>query len=151
MTPKRSTSVLSGQRSPAGFEDGLPILSASDPENGLNGKTYRPCLNYQLKRCLGPCRGTFMWKIMTKRCSRFDCSCGGIMNVGTDQKPDEGCIGKPEFEKAAMLRDQARALGRILKNRRFWMQRKRSGCIQPFPRVQQRRYSGFVHPKRQAG
>ena len=82
----------------------------------LNGKkTYRPCLNFQLKRCLGPCRGTVPVEDYDEAVQQVRLFMRGRHYELLEQIKSrmKDASSKLEFEKAAMLRDQARALGRI--------------------------------------
>ena len=82
----------------------------------LNGKkTYRPCLNFQLKRCLGPCRGTVPVEDYDEAVQQVRLFMRGRHHELLEQIKSrmKDASAKLEFEKAAMLRDQARALGRI--------------------------------------
>ena len=82
----------------------------------LNGKkTYRPCLNFQLKRCLGPCRGTVPVEDYDEAVQQVRLFMRGRHHELLEQIKSrmKDASSKLEFEKAAMLRDQARALGRI--------------------------------------
>ncbi|HJL85992.1 MAG TPA: excinuclease ABC subunit UvrC [SAR324 cluster bacterium] len=78
-------------------------------------KTYRPCLNFQLKRCLGPCRGTVPVEDYDESVQQVRLFMRGRHHELLEQIKSrmKDASTKLEFEKAAMLRDQARALGRI--------------------------------------
>ena len=78
-------------------------------------KTYRPCLNFQLKRCLGPCRGTVPVEDYDESVQQVRLFMRGRHHELLEQIKSrmKDASAKLEFEKAAMLRDQARALGRI--------------------------------------
>ena len=78
-------------------------------------KTYRPCLNFQLKRCLGPCRGTVPVEDYDESVQQVRLFMRGRHHELLEQIKSrmKDASVKLEFEKAAMLRDQARALGRI--------------------------------------
>jgi excinuclease ABC subunit C len=82
----------------------------------LNGKRPRPCLQYQIKRCLAPC--------VTEVCSldRYRESCedarlfleGRTEEVVRRLKAEmERAAGEDRFEEAGSLRDQVRALERL--------------------------------------
>ncbi len=91
----------------------FPIRSSKDKLD--NAKPRRPCLNYQMKRCLAPCSGKVSrdeYGKMVERAKRF-------LN-GRDSeviKELEQCMrqaaDKQEFERAAILRDQIRAIRSI--------------------------------------
>ena len=83
----------------------------------LNGRRPRPCLQYQIKRCLAPC--------VAEVCSldRYRQSCddarlfleGRTEEVVRRLKRRDGGGRRPRdrFEEAASLRDQVRALERL--------------------------------------
>jgi excinuclease ABC subunit C len=82
----------------------------------LNGKRPRPCLQYQIKRCLAPC--------VAELCSldRYHASCedarlfleGRTEEVVRRLKSEMGAVaGEDRFEEAASLRDQVQALERL--------------------------------------
>jgi excinuclease ABC subunit C len=82
----------------------------------LNGKRPRPCLQYQIKRCLAPC--------VAEVCSldRYHASCedarlfleGRTEEVVRRLKAEMGTVaGEDRFEEAASLRDQVQALERL--------------------------------------
>ena len=82
----------------------------------LNGKRPRPCLQYQIKRCLAPC--------VAEVCSleRYHASCedarlfleGRTEEVVRRLKSEMGRVaGEDRFEEAASLRDQVQALERL--------------------------------------
>src|SRR5258707_11927655 len=82
----------------------------------LNGRRPRPCLQYQIKRCLAPC--------VAEICSldRYHASCedarlfleGRTEEVVRRLKSEMGRVaGEDRFEEAASLRDQVQALERL--------------------------------------
>jgi len=83
----------------------------------LNGRRPRPCLQYQIKRCLAPC--------VAEVCSleRYRRSCEGA-RLFLEGRSDEvarrlradmdTASGDERFEEAASLRDQVRGLERLL-------------------------------------
>ena len=85
-------------------------------KEALNGRRSRPCLQYQIKRCLAPC--------VTEVCSlgRYRQSCDDarlflegrteevVRRLRTDM---DRVAGEERFEEAASLRDQVRALERL--------------------------------------
>lgn len=85
-------------------------------EMELNGrKTYRPCLNYQLKRCLAPCRGNVpeeQYREVVRQVRLFMRGRHQELLTEIQRRMREAALNL-EFEKAAMLRDQAKALRRI--------------------------------------
>ena len=82
----------------------------------LNGKkTYRPCLNFQLKRCLGPCMGNVPEEEYREVVQQVRLFMRGRHHelLSEIKKRMRQASGKLEYEKAALHRDQARALDRI--------------------------------------
>ena len=82
----------------------------------LDGKkTYRPCLNFQMKRCLAPCRGDVSVEDYEKIVRQVR-----LFLKGRDQellqeleKRMKQSSKKLEFEKSAQYRDQIQAMRRI--------------------------------------
>ena len=82
----------------------------------LDGKkTYRPCLNFQMQRCLAPCRGVISAEEYAKVVRQVR-----LFLKGRDQellqeleKRMEQTSKKLEFEKSALYRDQIQAMRRI--------------------------------------
>ena len=82
----------------------------------LDGKkTYRPCLNFQMKRCLAPCRGVVSTEEYGKVVSQVRLFLKGrdkeLLNV-LEQRMEKSSK-KLEFEKSAQYRDQIQAMRRI--------------------------------------
>jgi excinuclease ABC subunit C len=85
-------------------------------KEALNGKRPRPCLQYQIKRCLAPC----VAEVCTLE--RYQKSCEGarlFLEGRTEEvvrrlrAEMEEAAGADRFEEAASLRDQVRALERL--------------------------------------
>ena len=82
----------------------------------LDGKkTYRPCLNFQMKRCLAPCQGDVSLEDYEKIVRQVR-----LFLKGRDQellqeleKRMKQSSKKLEFEKSAQYRDQIQAMRRI--------------------------------------
>ena len=82
----------------------------------LNGKkTYRPCLNFQMKRCLAPCKGDVSkeeyWEIV--RQVRLFLKGRDKELLQELEKRMNHSSKKLEFEKAALFRDQIEAVSKI--------------------------------------
>tara|TARA_B100000700_G_scaffold242846_1_gene270565 strand:- start:175 stop:2067 length:1893 start_codon:yes stop_codon:yes gene_type:complete len=82
----------------------------------LDGKkTFRPCLNFQMKKCLAPCRGTVKehdyWKIV--RQVRLFLKGRDKELLKELEKRMHHSAKKLEFEKSALFRDQIKAVSRI--------------------------------------
>ena len=82
----------------------------------LDGKkTYRPCLNFQMRRCLAPCRGVVSVEEYGKVVRQVR-----LFLKGRDkellrelEQRMEHSSKKLEYEKSAQYRDQIRAMSRI--------------------------------------
>ncbi len=77
----------------------------------------RPCLNYQMKRCLAPCRGEEAvsaedYSRMVKQVELFLQGRYGELEAGLKKQMTEAA-GAERFEEAAALRDQLLALQRV--------------------------------------
>jgi len=82
----------------------------------LNGKRPRPCLQYQIKRCLAPC----VAEVCTLDRYRESCEDARLFLEGRTEEVTrrlrqqmEMAAGEDRFEQAASLRDQVRALERL--------------------------------------
>jgi excinuclease ABC subunit C len=82
----------------------------------LNGRRPRPCLQYQIKRCLAPC----VAEICTLERYRRSCDDARLFLEGRTEEvvgrlraQMEGAAADDRFEEAASLRDQVRALARL--------------------------------------
>lgn len=84
-------------------------------------KTYRPCLNFQLKRCLAPCRGVVPEEQYASEMQQVRLFLQGKYQQLVKQlqakmtKASEAL----EFEKAAKLRDQIQAVERTFQKQQF--------------------------------
>ena len=78
-------------------------------------KTYRPCLNFQMERCLAPCRGVVPAEEYAKIVRQVRLFLKGRDNVlikDLEQKMKKSSE-RLEFEKSAQYRDQIQAMRRI--------------------------------------
>ncbi len=82
----------------------------------LNGKRPRPCLQYQIKRCLAPC----VAEVCSLERYRQSCEDARLFLEGRTEEVVrrlkagmEQAAGEDRFEEAASLRDQVRALERL--------------------------------------
>ncbi len=78
-------------------------------------KAYRPCLNFQLKKCLAPCRGTLATEEYEKLVKQVKLFLKGrdrdlLNDLETRMLQASETL---QFERAAQLRDQMQALQRI--------------------------------------
>lgn len=87
-----------------------------------HGEPIRPCLNYHIKKCLGPCAGYISKK-------QYGGMIRGIMDIlnGTDKTvvntlklKMESASMKLEFEKAAKLRDKILAIEAIIEKQKIF-------------------------------
>ncbi len=89
----------------------------------LNGtKTYRPCLNFQLKRCLAPCRGTVSVAQYAEEIQQVRLFLQGkykelIRQLQTRMYAASEAL---DYEKAAKLRDQIQATQRTFQKQQFF-------------------------------
>jgi len=78
-------------------------------------KTYRPCLNFQMERCLAPCRGVVSTEEYSKIVSQVRLFLKGrdkVLIKDLEQKMKKSSE-RLEFEKSAQYRDQIQAMRRI--------------------------------------
>ncbi len=77
-------------------------------------KTYRPCINFQLKRCLAPCQGTVPPEKYREEMKRIRLFLQGKYTELIDQLEIrmQAASQELEFEKAAKFRDQMQAIRR---------------------------------------
>ena len=78
-------------------------------------KTYRPCLNFQMERCLAPCRGTVPAEEYAKIVCQVRLFLKGrdkVLIKDLEQKMKKSSE-RLEFEKSAQYRDQIQAMRRI--------------------------------------
>jgi excinuclease ABC subunit C len=82
----------------------------------LNGRRPRPCLQYQIKRCLAPC----VAEVCSLETYRQSCEDARLFLEGRTEEvvrrlraDMERVAGEQRFEEAASLRDQVRALERL--------------------------------------
>lgn len=94
----------------------FPLRRCRQP---LDGKpsAERPCLNYQMKRCLAPCRGEAYVPVghyneMVRQVELFLQGRHGELERGLKKQMEEAAA-EQHFEEAAMLRDRLHSLQRI--------------------------------------
>jgi len=82
----------------------------------LDGKKkFRPCLNFQMKRCLAPCRGVVSeqeYKKVVRQVRLFLKGRDKELLQELEMRMKNSAV-KLEFEKSALLRDQIQAVRRI--------------------------------------
>ena len=84
-------------------------------------KTFRPCLNFQLKRCLAPCRGTISVKQYAEEMRQVRWFLQGKYRqlITLLQTRMRAASANMDFEKAAKLRDQIQAIQRTFDRQQF--------------------------------
>jgi len=89
-------------------------------------KTYRPCLNYQLKRCLAPCAGLIKTEKYTQIVQQVIQLLKGNHEELIEGLKDEMDLLSKElkFEEAAAKRDQIRAVESTLQKQRVVSKQK---------------------------
>lgn len=85
----------------------------------IEGKA-RPCLNYQIKRCLGPCQGYVSrddYRAMIKDLMLFLEGRTDTL-LPTLQREMEAAAERLDFERAAKIRDQIRAINEVVEKQK---------------------------------
>ena len=111
-----------------------------------NGEKYRPCLNYHIKKCLGPCGGHISKAEYRKMIDNIIDILSGKDNVVIKElksKMEEASMNL-EFEKAAGYRDKILAIDAIVEKQKIFKtmegdedfinvdQDEKDSCIQVF-------------------
>lgn len=111
-----------------------------------NGEKIRPCLNYHIKKCLGPCGGYVSKKEYGKMISDIIDILSGKESYITKMLKDEmeKASQNLEFEKAASLRDKILSINSIVEKQKIFKtmegdedfinieQDEKDSCIQIF-------------------
>lgn len=111
-----------------------------------NGEAVRPCLNYHIKKCFGPCAGYIsknQYGEMIKEI--MDILSGADKTVSNQLRSEmEAASMKLEFEKAAKLRDKILAIEAIIEKQKIFktmegdedfiniFQDEKDSCVQIF-------------------
>ncbi|HBK85071.1 MAG TPA: excinuclease ABC subunit C, partial [Firmicutes bacterium] len=84
-------------------------------------KVGRPCLNQHIKRCLGPCTGEVNREQYLEIVHAVDMLLSGRYDSLTKQLTErmQAAAESLQFEKAAELRDQLTAIGRVLEKQKM--------------------------------
>lgn len=96
----------------------FPLRTCSDR---ALGNTERPCLNYHIGRCLGPCTGQVdadEYRQVVRDLCLFLGGRGEEVRQRLRARMEEAA-GRLEFEKAARLRDQIQALDRLIEEQKM--------------------------------
>lgn len=92
----------------------FPIRTCRSSEPGRDRKS--PCLNYHIKRCLGPCTGTVDEKQYRKAvsglCEFLEGNYEGVINNLWQEM--ERASKNLEFEKATLLRNQIQSIKKVI-------------------------------------
>ncbi len=102
----------------------FPLRQSSMALDGK--KTYRPCLNYQMKRCLAPCAGLISPEEYGKMVQHVLQLLRGnynelISSLTTDMEEKSGNL---QFEDAASIRDQIKAVKSTLQKQQIVSKQK---------------------------
>ncbi|MBI2887434.1 MAG: excinuclease ABC subunit UvrC [Chloroflexi bacterium] len=86
----------------------------------ITGTDPRPCLDYHIHRCLGPCIGAVSQGDYAHVIQQVTLFLEGRQDrvVKDLQRSMEAAAGRLEFERAAMLRDQIRAVERVVERQK---------------------------------
>ncbi len=81
----------------------------------MSKKSQRPCLNYHIKQCLGPCKGNVGVTTYGALIEHIILFLSGKQDRLTKllEKKMRDCAAKLDFEKAAILRNQLKAIERL--------------------------------------
>ncbi len=110
--------------SSAAVHQTLDLLRKSFPyltcNRDITGEDERPCLYYEIKRCLGPCIGAVSqddYRAMIQGLIRF-LEGHGEEVIATLQERMESAADSWDFEQAASLRDQLRAVQSVVRKQK---------------------------------
>jgi excinuclease ABC subunit C len=110
--------------SSAAVHETLDLLRKSFPyltcNRDITGEDERPCLYYEIKRCLGPCIGAVSqsdYRAMIRGLIRF-LEGRGEEVIADLQERMESAAGDWDFEQAASLRDQLRAVQSVVRKQK---------------------------------
>jgi excinuclease ABC subunit C len=87
----------------------------------ITGKASRPCLNYHINRCLGPCIGAVNKKDYKESIRQVTLFLEGKQEIILRELKQkmERASGKLQFEKAALLRDQIKAIESVIEGQKI--------------------------------
>lgn len=96
----------------------FPLRSCN---KSITGKETRPCLEYHIKRCLGPCVGAVTKEQYVEMIKQVILFLEGKHQLVTKElkKKMEEASERLEFEKAATLRDQLKAIERVIEGQKI--------------------------------
>ncbi|MFC1918362.1 excinuclease ABC subunit UvrC [Chloroflexota bacterium] len=87
----------------------------------ITGSDLRPCLDYYIRRCLGPCIGAASKQEYAEVIKQVILFLEGkqeavVKELGSKMKDAAGAL---DFEKAALIRDQVQAIDRVIEGQRI--------------------------------
>jgi excinuclease ABC subunit C len=110
--------------SSAAVHETLDLLRKSFPyltcNRNITGEDERPCLYYEIRRCLGPCIGAVSqsdYRAMIRGLIRF-LEGRGEEVIADLQERMESAAGSWDFEQAASLRDQLHAVESVVRKQK---------------------------------
>ena len=96
----------------------FPFRSCNKP---IDGRDKRPCLNYYIHRCLGPCIGAVSNQEYQEVINRVILFLEGKQELVLHELESKMKVAakQMQFEKAALLRDQIRAIQSVIEGQRI--------------------------------
>lgn len=115
--PFMSFSVVAEMAESVNKTLGLPTCRRKFPEDF---KKERPCLNYQIKQCIGVCKGNISKEEYAEYIDRAEEMLSGKTETARKalEKDMLEAADKLEFEKAARLRDRIKAIDKFFQKQR---------------------------------
>jgi excinuclease ABC subunit C len=98
-----------------------PLKSCSKKINAQSGRIERPCLNFHIRKCLGPCRGKTHQEEYLEMIQQVIMLLNGKQTQLQQelQQKMKTASEQMRFEAAADLRDQLQALGKITEKQKM--------------------------------
>jgi Nuclease subunit of the excinuclease complex len=98
----------------------FPFRSCSKP---INGKDKRPCLEYYIHRCLGPCIGAISRQEYQEVINQVILFLEGKQEIVLHEltRKMRTSAQQLQFERAALLRDQIQAIEKVIEGQKFAM------------------------------
>ncbi|RQD67375.1 MAG: excinuclease ABC subunit UvrC [Tindallia sp. MSAO_Bac2] len=99
----------------------FPVKTCNKKVNSKTGKIERPCLNYHLRQCLGPCQGNVYKDEYNEMIQEVVLLLDGKENRLINQLEEKMKVAAEEmnFEKAALYRDQWDALKKVTEKQKM--------------------------------
>lgn len=98
-----------------------PLKSCNRKIDPESGRILRPCLNYHIRKCLGPCQGNLHHQAYMDMIHQIELLLngkGGKLQKQLHQRMQEASDSL-NFEKAAMIRDQIIALDKVTEKQKM--------------------------------